>query len=91
MKTLGTTIEGNYIVEMTPDEHYTFLELESTINGKPIAYLDRRSKLDGTNLAPVFTALSRLFEARVSIVKVKEYVNYVGNVLGGSYDLKDEK
>jgi hypothetical protein len=83
MKTLGTTVDGNYLVEMTPDEHWSFVKLEASINGRGIEFLSYpRQTLSGKNLAPIFTALDDLSDARISINRLKEYINFLDGALG---------
>lgn len=84
MRTLGTTVDGNYIVEMTADEHWSFVKVEASINNAPFDMV-RLSypKLNGTNLAPIFNALDDLFDAKTSINRLKEYINFLDNALGG--------
>ena len=82
MKTLGTTIEGNYIVEMTADEHWSFHKVEASINGKSFDYIHLNRFISDTNLAPVFRALDDLSETKISINQIKEYVNFLDKALG---------
>lgn len=89
MKTLGTTVEGNFIVEMSPDEHFGFIKLEASVNGKGL-FFNRRDYLQGTNLAPIFKALDNLAEAKMSIYQVQEYINFLASVFGG-YSKEENK
>lgn len=83
MKTLGTTVEGNYIVEMTADEHFSFIEVEASINGRGMDFISyHRQSLMGENLAPIFKALHDLSDAKMSINRIKEYVNFLDGVFG---------
>jgi hypothetical protein len=85
MKTLGTTIEGNFIVEMSAEEHWSFAKVEASINGGgfDIFASQRSVSLNGKNLAPIFHALDDLFQAKISINTLKEYVNFLDRILGG--------
>ena len=87
MKTLGTTVDGNYIVEMNPDEHWSFVKLESSINGTGggDAFLSyHRQFINGKNLSPIFQALHDLSDAKISINRLKEYINFLDGIFGGS-------
>ena len=86
MKTLGTTTDGNYIVEMSADEHWSFCKVESAINHSDVDMWMgiRGATLTGTDLSPIFKALDDLFEAKISINRLKEYVNFLDGVLGSS-------
>lgn len=84
MKTLGTTVEGNYIAEMTPDEHWSFIKLEQSISGRGVEFLSQhRQFIEGKNLAPLFKALYDLSDAKISINRLKEYINFLDGMFGG--------
>ena len=91
MKTLGTTLNGKYIVEMDSDEYHEFMNLEASINGMG-GYFDFPRSLSGANLAPVFKALNDLATAKHSITTLQSYINNLANYFGKvSLPLKEQQ
>ena len=78
------TNDKGYLVEMSDDEYRSFRRLESSVNGLPYESFDRFPMMQGTDLSNVFKALNDLFDIKISMNKVKEYVNFLDNVFGGT-------
>lgn len=83
MKTIGTTPEGNYIVQMSKEEHISFARLEAAVMGKDYRPFEYSPFMQGTELSPVFGALNDVFELKISINKIREYVDNLYSVFGG--------
>ena len=86
MKTVGTTVDGKYLVEMSQIEHFSFIELENSID-KEYDFYDGHGKLVGKDLAPIFLALQELAKAKMSINSLKDFLGKLdkafGNITGG--------
>lgn len=83
MKTVGTTPEGNFIVEMSGDEYRSFVRLEKSIDGSSyVGFSSPYPTLLGKDLSPVFKALFDVAETKQSIYQMKEYINFLDSVFG---------
>lgn len=69
MKTTGHTTEGNFIVEMTYQEHYLLTLLSQTIEGKELDHFPQR--LDGTISLDMSTVLGVIW----NFVQIKDFTN----------------
>lgn len=90
MKTLGTTINGKYIVEMETDEYHEFINLETSVNKGGYLTTHSTRGFDGINLAPVFKALNDLATAKHSITTLQSYINNLSNYFGQVKPLQKE-
>lgn len=84
MKTIGRTNENNYLVEMSIEEYREFVRLEASVNGSDYyPFFDFNQSLKQTDLSKVFKAFSDLSNAKISIYKLQEYINFLANTFGG--------
>lgn len=82
MKTLGTTVEGSFIVEMTRDEYYSLVNLDLSITNSGYGINRPPTTLSGKDLSPVFKALEDVADTKRSINQIKEYINFLDSVFG---------
>lgn len=82
MKDIGTTPQGNRIVEMSREEWACIRQLETSFLGNS-QWDFGGSSLSGVDLSPVFEALAKLASAKSSIYKLQEYINGLASAFGG--------
>ena len=87
MKTLGTTLEGKYIVEMSMEEQQTFMELDRVIMSNATYFSPERfPDYSGKDLSKTFIALRNMIDAKMSINRLKEFVNNLDVTFTGQWD-----
>lgn len=86
MKTIGKTIENKFLVEMSYEEYSEFRRLEDSIDGR---YTQFEGNFGGTDLSPIFKALSDLSTAKQSVSSLKSYVDTLVKYLGEVHTVEE--
>lgn len=87
MKTTGTTVDGNYTVEMTPQEHRALSELAEVTEGEKLDYLSliREISID-LDLSSVIGAIYHFVTVKDNINRVLNAAKRVDELLMGTKD-----
>lgn len=83
MRTIGSTVEGNTLVEMTPIEILAFSQLASVAEGHILAYpFQSQHKQAFGDMAPLFEAVRQWIENTEAVNRLQNVVNESRDVLG---------
>jgi hypothetical protein len=82
MKNIGTTREGNHIVEMTHAEYKEFALLATANDGKPeYIHFDIGPRAVDYDYAGVFGAIRAFRDARFRVTELQDIVNALRSTL----------